>query len=87
MPFKGIPEQHPGIFDMLSYFRQIGQLQRRTVLVDDIHQRYIVEQQLVILHVELHRGEFKGLLNQINVTFHWLYKSKNDEKNTFKKYH
>ena len=41
------------------------------MLLDDVHKGYIVEQQLIILiHMELHGGKLKGLLNQVNVAFH-----------------
>lgn len=43
------------------------------MLPDDIHQRYIVEQQFVIINVELHGRKLERLLNKINVAaFHYL---------------
>lgn len=40
------------------------------MFLDDIHQRYIVEQQFIIINVELHGGKLERLLNQVNVAFH-----------------
>ena len=40
------------------------------MLLDDVHQWYIVEQQFIIVNVKLHRWELERLLNQVNVAFH-----------------
>ena len=53
--------------DVGGNLRQIGDFQRRAVLFDDVHQRYFVEYQVVVFHVELFLREVVGLRNQIDV--------------------
>ena len=48
--------------DILAYTGQVGELERGSVLPDDVHQGHIVEQQLVVAHFEFLLRELKSLL-------------------------
>src|SRR5262245_39833268 len=51
---------------------KVSELERGAVLLDDIHQRHVVEEQLVLPNFELFLGELKGLFNEFAVTLHLL---------------
>ena len=60
-----------GPVDLLGDLRQVGDLERRAVLLDELHQRNVVELQLPLLHRELVLGKIEGLFDQIDVlVFH-----------------
>ena len=60
--------EHPlGPLDLRRDLRQIGDLQRCSVLLDYIHNRNIVESKISIFNFEFVLWEFKSLFNQINV--------------------
>ncbi len=60
-----------GTVDLLRNLRQVGDLERRAVLLDELHQRNVVELQLPLLHRELVLGKIEGLFDQIDVlVFH-----------------
>ena len=64
--------EHPfGPVDLGRDFRQIGDLQRGAVLLNDVHQRNIVEIQFIVHYRELVLRKFESLFDQIDVlVFH-----------------
>ncbi len=60
-------EQPLRFVDLLRYLRQVGYLERSTVLFDEVHQRDIVEIELVILDGELVCRKFERLFDQVHV--------------------
>lgn len=57
---------------------KIGYFEGRPILVDNVHQRHIVEQKFIIMvDVKFQRGEFNRLVNQVNVVLHPKLKSIN----------
>ncbi len=60
-------EQSFRLLDLGTYLGEVGNLQRRSVLLDDVHERYIMESQFVFFHIELLLREFECLLYQIDI--------------------
>ena len=60
-----------GTVYLLRYLRQIGDFQRRPVLLDNIHQRDFVEVEFVILHRKFILWELERLFDKVDVlVFH-----------------
>ena len=60
-----------GSVDLLRDLGQVGDLERRAVLLDQFHERNVVEVQLVVLDRELVLREIERLFDQVNVlVFH-----------------
>ena len=60
-----------GSVDLLRDLGQVGDLERRAVLLDQFHERNVVEVQLVVLARELVLREIERLFDQVNVlVFH-----------------
>jgi hypothetical protein len=59
--------------DLRGDLRQVGDLQRRTVLLDDLHERNVVQIQLVVLDRKFVLREIERLFDQVFVlVFHAL---------------
>ena len=56
--------------NMFRDFRQIRQFQGSTILLNNVHQRNIVEHQFIVLDIELPCWELKRLVNQVIVCLH-----------------
>jgi hypothetical protein len=79
--FNGILEKSLGIFNMLTNLWKIGYFEGRAILLDNVHQRNIIEQKFIIMvDVKFQRWEFNRLVNQVNVVFHPKLKSINGGK-------
>ena len=60
-----------GSVDLLRDLGQVGDLERRAVLFDQLHERNVVEEQLAVLDRELVLREIERLFDQVNVlVFH-----------------
>ena len=60
-----------GSLNLRGNLGEVGDFERCAVLFDDIHQRNIMEIQLIVLNRKLILREFEGLFNQIDVfVFH-----------------
>ena len=69
---NGHVEKAFGTLYLRAYLRQIGNFQRRAVLLYYLHQRYVVEIQFVVDGFEFVLRIFKRLVNQIDVlVFHF----------------
>jgi hypothetical protein len=69
--FNGILEKPLGVFDMLTNLWKIGYFEGRAILLDNVHQRNIIEQKFIIMvDVKFQRWEFNRLVNQVNVVLH-----------------
>jgi hypothetical protein len=64
---EGLGEVGTGLIDLLADLGQVGDAQRRAVLLDDLHQRQIVPGELFVHELELILGEVEGLLDQVDV--------------------
>ena len=60
-------EQAFGALNLRSNLRQIGYLQRRSVLLDYVHQRNLVKIQFVVRHRKLILRKLESLLDQIDI--------------------
>ena len=70
MLLDAVSENPFRILDILTDFRQIGEFKRGTELLDYIGEGYFIEEELIIFHPEFWSGEIKGLLYEVDVTFH-----------------
>ncbi len=60
-----------GTVDLLRYLGQIGDLQRRSVLLDNVHQRHAVKIEFVVLYGELILRKLERLFDKVDVlVFH-----------------
>ena len=79
--FNGIFEKPLGVFDMLTNLWKISDFEGRAILLDNVHQRNIIEQKFIIMvDVKFQRWEFNRLVNQVNVVLHPKLKSINGGK-------
>src|ERR1700743_2771361 len=63
----GHVEQPLGLLDLGADLWQIGDLQRCTILLDDIHEWDIIEIQLIISYIEAFLGEIEGLMYKVGI--------------------
>ena len=60
-------EESLGTLNLRRYLGQIGYFERCTILLDDVHQRNIVEVEFIIFDSELVLRELESLLNKVDV--------------------
>ena len=69
----GVVEYGLGVLYVVADLGQVSKLKRCTVLFDDIHQVYAIEEEVVVFNIELFCRKVKSLLNQVFVFVHFLW--------------